>query len=242
MAKRKNIQPTETADSNEAKTGDEKKAKPERLAIPYPNMKMAEFHLVGTSPYVQHAFSEKARKELVRTQELGSEQAKKTKRKKDPKDFHQQYLDAMHKSTEGWYGMPAPGFRNAMISACRTVGFTMTQAKLCLFVEADGLDADDGTGLVRIIKGEPEYHEAAVRLATGVVDVRARPMWREWEAILRVKYDADQFTAQDVANLVLRVGIQVGIGEGRHDSKKSAGMGWGQFTFKEATGEQASAA
>jgi hypothetical protein len=31
-----------------------------------------------------------------------------------------------------------------------------------------------------------------------------------------------------------RVGLQVGIGEGRPDSKNSAGMGWGLFTIEEA--------
>jgi len=29
------------------------------------------------------------------------------------------------------------------------------------------------------------------------------------------------------------VGLQVGIGEGRPDSKNSAGMGWGMFTIED---------
>jgi hypothetical protein len=37
----------------------------------------------------------------------------------------------------------------------------------------------------------------------------------------------------DVTNLMQRVGQQVGIGEGRNDSKMSAGMGWGCFTLAE---------
>jgi len=69
----------------------------------------------------------------------------------------------------------------------------------------------------------------AVRNATGVADIRVRPMWREWGAHVRVKYDADQFTLTDVTNLMARVGMQVGIGEGRPDSKSSAGLGWGTF-------------
>jgi hypothetical protein len=44
-----------------------------------------------------------------------------------------------------------------------------------------------------------------------------------------VRFDADQFTAQDVINLISRVGLQVGICEGRPDSKSSAGCGWGTF-------------
>ena len=71
----------------------------------------------------------------------------------------------------------------------------------------------------------------AVRNASGVIDLRARPMWQEWAFTLRLTYDGDQFSAEDVTNLVFRAGRQVGVGEGRPDSKKSAGMGWGLFSF-----------
>jgi hypothetical protein len=50
-----------------------------------------------------------------------------------------------------------------------------------------------------------------------------------WTANLRIDFDADIFTGADIANLVLRAGVQVGIGEGRPFSKNSCGMGWGTF-------------
>jgi hypothetical protein len=57
-------------------------------------------------------------------------------------------------------------------------------------------------------------------------------MWREgWEAKLRIRYDADQFSLSDVSNLLARAGMQVGVGEGRPDSKDSAGLGWGLFSL-----------
>ena len=69
------------------------------------------------------------------------------------------------------------------------------------------------------------------------VDLRARPMWDSgWSATVRVTFDLDQFSLQDVGNLMMRVGRQVGIGEGRPDSRNSAGMGWGLFDI--ATDEQ----
>ena len=87
-----------------------------------------------------------------------------------------------------------------------------------------------GTPLVEITKGEPQYFETYVRLATGVCDLRARPMWAPgWEAIVRVRFDADMFKLEDVANLIMRVGQQVGIGEGRPDSPNSTGQGFGLF-------------
>jgi hypothetical protein len=198
------------------------------ITIPAPNLQIVAFALRGTAPYVQHRFSAKA--EIMAKQAEGSTAKGKTQRA--AKNFEANYQAAKHISPDGWCGIPASGFRHALISACRLVGFHMSRAKLAVFVVADGFDTD-GAPIVRII-GEPEAHTAYVRNETGVVDIRARPMWREWSCDLRVQYDADQFTAQDIANLVLRAGLQVGVGEGRHDSKKSlTGMGWGTFTIEQ---------
>ncbi len=197
-----------------------------QIQISKPNIEQIALKITGNAPYVQNKFSQKAREMMRATQEGGSTNTKGKKRA--PKNFMETYEGAKHVSEEGWIGIPAPSFRNAMISACRIVGFKMTLAKLSVFVLPDGFDADDGTPLVRIY-GEPEVHEGLVRNATGVADVRWRPMWRKWHAIVRISYDADQFTTEDVLNLLARAGMQVGIGEGRPDSKQSAGMGWGTF-------------
>lgn len=185
------------------------------------------------SPLVQHAFSAKARQKMAADQAAGSAATKNTGRgkgrAKEPKDFGQLFIEAAHRSTDGWYGIPAPAFRAAMISACRVAGFAMTAAKLSIFVVADGIDAGDRSPLVRLIADDPLPFEAAVRNATGVIDIRLRPAWDQWKAILNIQFDADQFQVQDVLNLLLRAGLQVGIGEGRPDSKKSAGQGWGMF-------------
>ena len=201
----------------------------ENVTVKAPRFQTAEFRIRGTAPYVQNKFSKRAHDAIVETQEAG-ETAKKGK-VRDPKDFQRCYEESIHRTKQKWCGIPAPAFRCAIISACRVVGFQMTRAKLSAFIEADGFDADDGTPLVKITKGKPHYAEHVVRLPTGgKTDIRARAMWDEgWEAKVRVKFDMDQFTLQDVTNLMVRAGLQVGVGEGRPDSKSSAGMGWGTF-------------
>jgi len=201
----------------------------EHVLITAPKFSTAEFQIIGIVPYVQLRFSEKAINAMKEKMKLGSQAKKGAKRA--PRDFEEDYRQAFHTSTEGWHGIPASAFRNAMISACRIVGFQMTKAKLAVFVEADGIDALDGTPLVKI-EGEPEKVEHYVRNATGVVDIRVRAMWRDWSAAVRVRFDAEMFSLQDVSNLLARVGMQVGIGEGRPDGKQSAGMGWGMFKIE----------
>jgi hypothetical protein len=206
------------------------KTSEKQLAISAPNFRTAAFQIVGIAPYVQNKFSEKAKQQMHETQAGGS--TSKKGKKRDPKDFDKCFEQCMYQMKNGDRGIPATAFRNACISACRVCGFKMTHAKLSIFIEADGFDKHDSTPLVKITKGEPKYTEMAVRNDSGVCDLRVRAMWEPgWSAVVRVRFDADQFTTEDVANLMHRVGLQVGIGEGRPDSRDSSGLGWGMFTL-----------
>ena len=201
----------------------------DQVTIKAPDIRTAVFSIKGTAPYVQCRFSEKAKQAMMTKMALGSQA--NNSRARVARDFDQDYKDAVHVSTEGWIGIPAGAFRNGMISACRLVRFKMTLAKLSVFVKADGFDKDDGLPLVRL-EGTPKRIDSATRNANNSTDIRVRAIWREWSAKVAVTYDADQFSQTDVANLMHRVGSQVGIGEGRPDSRDSAGLGWGTFELK----------
>lgn len=200
------------------------KVKETAVVISAPKFNTVEVLLRGTAPLVVARFSKKA--ELMAKMAEGS--SAKSKKERSARDYDKEAEDARYRSAEGWEGVNAAAFRAGMISACRLVGFKMTLAKLSVFIEADGFDLQDGIPLVRVY-GKSETFTAHTRNATGVVDVRSRPMYRDWAIKLRVRFDADQFNAQDVYNLIARVGGQVGLCEGRPDSKSSAGCGFGTF-------------
>jgi hypothetical protein len=202
---------------------------PQGLAIrPLQEIEL-HFRLRGESPYMQCRFSQKAINKIMETHRQG--QQARSKRTREARNFDEDYRQAMHLLEDGSSGIPCSAFRNALISTCRVVGFKMTIAKLSIFIQRDGLDIVDGTPLVRI-EGEPERSVLPVRNATGVIDLRARPLWREWAVNLRVRCDAEQFSAQDVLNLLVRAGRQVGIGEGRPDSRDSNGIEYGLFSVE----------
>lgn len=208
------------------KNGQEEKV--ERVTITPPNMKILTFTIQGTSPLVINRFSHKSLEKMRGTQEAGSLARKGGKR--EPKNFRECFEDAKHVSPDGWCGLPANGLRSACVSACSLVGFHMTKGKKCLFIEADGYDRFDGMPLVKITKGEPRQAEHHVKNDGGSTDLRARPMWDPgWQAVVRVRFDADMFLPVDVLNLFSRVGAQIGIGAGRADSSDSCGCGWGFF-------------
>ena len=195
------------------------------VAIKAPKFETVEMVLEGTAPLVIARFSKKSELQ-AKMAEGGSAKNKKVR---EARDYDNEADQAKYyNSTKEWEGLHAGAFRAAAISACRLVGFKMTLAKLSVFIHADDFDLEGATPLVRIY-GESETNISHTRNATGVVDLRARPMYKKWATKLRMQYDADQFSAQDVFNLISRVGMQVGVCEGRPDSKSSAGCGWGTF-------------
>jgi hypothetical protein len=181
-------------------------ARPEPVTIRPLLQETLAFVIEGISPLKQLRFSQKAQNKMAETQKAGSQA--RSKRVREARKFDDDYESATYRFADGGYGINAGAFRNGMISTCRLVGFKMTLAKLSIFIEADGNDALD---------------------ANGVADLRVRACWEEWNVILRVRFDKEQFSSQDVYNLLVRTGAQVGIGEGRADSPNSAGTGNGFF-------------
>jgi hypothetical protein len=198
----------------------------EQITIKPLNMERVELRLVGTAPYMQLRFSEKARAAMRARMEEGS--TAKSRRARSARDFDADYEAAMYVTEDGRRGIPASAFRNAAIDACRMAGYQMTKAKCSIFTVADDADVYDGTPLV-YIEGEPEKNEMTVRNETGVADIRVRARWVTWAAVVTIRFDADQFKREDIVNLFWRAGAQVGIGEGRPFSKKSNGIGLGTF-------------
>lgn len=199
------------------------------IRVPPLEFRLFAFRLTGNAPYCQARFTQKAQIAIAEKMEKGGP-AKKD-RNRSPRDFNADFEAAKHVSEEGWVGIPASAIRNAMISACRLVNYKMTIGKLSLFCEADGIDEIDATPLIRIY-GRPEPIRLPVRNSGGGMDLRCRPIWRNWHAFARIKFDSAQFTPADVFNLFQRAGQQVGIGEGRPDSKMSAGLGFGTFDIQ----------
>jgi len=212
------------------------------LVITPPKLGVTAIQIVGVTPLVQNRFSEKAKETMIKTQQEGNKARKK--RNSDPKDFEAcfqaarwiaDYNNDLKRTPGGWDGIHAVGFRHGLIDVCSVCNFHMTKAKKTLFIVADGY-AKDGTPLVKITKGTPKMVIHPVRNTNGGTDQRPRPMWSPgWECVVRVQFDQDWFSLEDVVNLMNRVGLQNGIGEGRPNSTKSVGCDWGRFEVKHAT-------
>jgi len=201
------------------------------VQIKAPNLKEAIFNITGTAPLVIHRFSAKTLNEMKQKMETGK--AASSKKNREAKSTDDTFNEARYISKQGWDGFNAASIRAAMVSACRLVGFKMTLAKMSVFVIAEGWDKKEPQiPLIRII-GKATKQEDMARVQTGQPYCCVRAAYHDWKAVVHIRFDADQFTIDDVANLLSRVGEQVGIGEGRPDSKNSTGMGWGTFKLEQ---------
>lgn len=195
--------------------------------IAAPSMGVLGVGIRGSRHLVLHKFSKESAAKLLKKHEAGETAKKEVREKKDVKKLCR---DACYRAKAGWYGFPAIAIRKAMISACKIANYKMTKAKLSFDVIPDGYDDETGTPIVRITKGKHELFLSTPRNANGHPDVRARPRWNPgWEASVTVEYDETQFVGKDILHLLMRAGKNVGIGDGRPDSPKSSGCGWGLF-------------
>lgn len=206
------------------------------VTIAPPKFQTATFHVIGTEVLVIRRFSTKTKKVLGDKAIAGKTAS--SRKVREPQDPQATYNEARYISDEGWDGFPCSAIRCALINSCRLVDFKMTLAKMSIFVVADGHDAKEPQiPLVRII-GDPVLQEDVARVQTGAPYITVRPAYHNWSADIKIRWDADQFTLDDVTNLLARAGGQVGIMEGRPFSKDSAGLGWGTFEI-ERTEEKA---
>jgi hypothetical protein len=201
------------------------------VSIKPPTFGVAQFRIRGLTPLVIHRFSAKTKQEIKQKMETGKAAA--SRKNRDAKSTDDLFQEARYVARDGWDGIHAGAFRAALISACKLVGFKMTLAKLSIFIVPDGVDAKEPQIPLVRIHGKASKQEDVARVETGQPYVTVRAAYHNWAADLHLRWDADQFTISDLTNLLARAGMQVGIGEGRPDSKNSAGMGWGLFQIEE---------
>jgi hypothetical protein len=212
-----------------------KKTETEIINVQAPNMKIATLEVIGNAPFYYNKWPHDAFTTMRDNMASGTTAKARAKVEgRKGRDFHGQYLQSVHFSTEGWHGIPTTAFQQAIVRAASDVKpvLEMTQLKRCISVQPEGF-AEDGFPLVKVLDRELEYSERPVRLKDGSASIvavgRLSPGWR---VVLRVMYDADKYSTQTIANLVVRAGIGVGVGAGRPASKSSCGMGWGTFSVQ----------
>lgn len=179
-------------------------------------IKMVPIPITGISPLIIHAWSEKSMR-MIADKQAGK--AKNTKH--EIRDPEAEWKAARHIAAAGWEGYPAAGFKAAIIRAAKIVGMVMKDTQTAFFINADC----EKTQLVKI-KGKSEMHMAMVRVGIGASDIRYRPIYNEWGAVLNIEYNQGILSLDQVHQLVKVAGYGCGIGEMRPEKGK---FSYGRF-------------
>ena len=172
---------------------------PATLEIPELRIRVVNLKLVGDSPLIVHAWSKKAREEMLAKQ-MGKAQTKKA-----PKDPEQDYQEAFYYTPDGRYGFPAVAFKAAAVDAASQVsGLTKVFLRGAFHV----------IGEMVPIEGEPRMREDMVRVGMGTADIRFRPEFPEWSATVPVRMSS-VITLEQLVHLFNQAGFSCGIGEWR---------------------------
>lgn len=181
-------------------------AKTSSIELPALRIEIVEFMLVGDSPLIVHAWSEKAKRAML-DKHMG-----KASKKKEAKDPEADYQACFYRFADGSYGFPTIGVKGAMVSACRFVDAKMTEARGAFHIDGE---------LLPII-GEPRMREDMVRVGM-TTDIRYRPEFTKWMIPARIKYNASVINPEQLANLLNTAGFGVGLGEWRPEKNGSYG-------------------
>lgn len=185
------------------------------------NIETIHVPIIGLSELIVHRFSEKAKKQMADLQD--PEKKKQLRTKKEARNPEQEFLDSQYVLEDGRHGFRADGFKWAIVNSVRFVdNLTMTLARQLFFVV--GVDSPKyGMQIVPIDAPEPHMRTDTVRLQGKTTDLRYRPGYMPWRAVLQIRYNADMITDESIYNLVNYSG-QVGIGEHRPEKGGQFGM------------------
>ncbi len=178
-----------------------------KIELPALRIETITLMLVGDSPLIVHAWSEKAKRQML------DKQMKKATQAKEAKDPEADYDACFYRTETGGYGFPAIGVKAAMVSACRFVEMKMTEARGAFHIDAEMLP----------VIGEPRMREDMVRVGMGTADIRYRPEFVDWRIPVSVKYNSSVISTEQIANLLNTAGFAIGIGEWRPEKNGSYG-------------------
>lgn len=200
----------------------------------------ATIRIVGDTPLIMHAWSEKAKRMMLEAQ-TGKSKGKKKPIRNRIDDFIQaaywmsgkpEYPDdsaegvceaAFNESINNGatFGFPATAFKQAAMSAAYRLGWVKNQMGMrgAFFIDSDE------NGLVEIKSDTPVCREDMVKVGMGTADLRYRPQFNNWSAELNIKYNAlGDFPLESIINALNAAGFVCGIGEWRPERDGDFGM------------------
>jgi hypothetical protein len=115
---------------------------------------------------------------------------------------------------------PSAAIKRAVVEGCSFVdGVYKTTARGAFFILGEYVEIESPK--------PPEIHKAIVYIGRGskkIAQVRIRPLYRNWQMRVPIRYDANILSADQLVFLFVQAGFSVGLGDWRPQCNGSFGM------------------
>jgi hypothetical protein len=198
-----------------------------KIELPTLDVRYANVNLIGDSSLIVHAWSQKAKREMLDTQMKCPKQGHAVK---DPIGLMN---DSLYELKGGGYGFPSVGFKSAAVTAVTSVsGVTKVGARQAFHILGEAVltkavfdpDILIRQDVVRIEGVGPNLREDMVKIGMGTADLRYRGEFWPWFCTVGVRYNANLFSMAQIVNLLNTSGFAVGVGEWRPERDGDHGM------------------
>jgi hypothetical protein len=180
--------------------------------------------LVGDTPLITHAWSEKAKREML------SKQVKATKPGKEARDPEQDFVNSLYDMGDGSYGFPAMGVKNCIVSSAhKDKGIARTAVEKAIWLDAQMVRTRPALAgaicdmpLLRIFGDKPAMREDMVKVGSGLnktATLAYRAQFTVWALNVTGKFNASVLSSEAFAFLIEEAGSTSGIGEWRNERK-----------------------
>lgn len=177
--------------------------------------------IVGDTPLITHAWSEKARREML------GRQVKALKAGKGDRDPHADFISSLYPMGKDQYGFPAMGIKNCLVNAAhKDKGIAKTATQAALWIDADlarvrtaMAEAICDVPLIRIYGSAPEMREDMVRIGSGIAALTYRGQFAIWAMKITGKINTSVLSLETLVFLIREAGTAYGLGEWRNERK-----------------------
>ena len=178
--------------------------------------------MVGDTPLITHAWSEKAKREMLQ------KQVKAPKAGKEARDPQGDFVSSLYEMSDGVYGFPITGIKNCILSAAhKDKGIARSVTREALWLDAEMVRVRPALAgavcdmpLVRIWGSEPEMREDMVRVGVGLnktASLAYRAQFTVWGIRFTGRFNSSRLNAEQLAFLIYEAGLAHGIGEWRNE-------------------------
>lgn len=191
----------------------------EVLNVPAMHLREVTLKVVGQSPLIVHAWSEKA-KQMMRDTQM--QKGKQKKGAKVPEDDFKGSLYYISRDPEV-YGFPVVAFKAATASAWAHLDGLKKGIIRGAYHIVNGVPTEQGD-LVEIKYDKLVQREDMVRVGMGSADLRYRGEFRDWSADLVCRYNSRVISPEQLVTIFDAAGFAIGVGEWRPEKDGSFGL------------------